>query len=74
MTGSKKQQKNRCNSIKDWRFHVLPQKRSLAVYHIGQPGLSLASRCLVFVWGSQSWLLAGLPAPHRLELLGVTAR
>jgi len=25
----KKQQKNRRNSIKDWRFHVLPPERSL---------------------------------------------
>jgi len=27
MSGGKKQQKNRRDSIKDWRFHVLPPER-----------------------------------------------
>src|ERR1035441_7012345 len=44
MSGGKKQQKNGRDSIKDWRFHVLPPERlPAAVYHVNQPGLALAA-------------------------------
>jgi hypothetical protein len=43
MSGGKKQQKNRRDSIKDWRFHVLPPETvcRAAVYYVNQPGLRL---------------------------------
>src|SRR4029077_16695116 len=44
MSGGEKQQKNRRDSVENWRFHVLtPEHFADAAYHIGQPGPALAA-------------------------------